>query len=185
MTLSGVSTTVVVSGIQILVVSVAISTSPYIFIGKTFLDGVCMKMDETLCQSCITNKEIVNPKCSICYQKEHPRTQYFDSVACKSCKKDPFDPQCLLCEQKNTSVINVNIDKNFVLWDFCTGKAYQYIVLLSTIGVCLLHLIPFVTTKTDLVSNNRLTRIVLTSLAKSGRSQDTADTRTLYMLSNV
>lgn len=185
MAFSGFPTTVLVCGIQILVVSVAISTSPNIFIGKAFLDDVCVKVDEILCQSCITNKETVDPKCSICYKKERPGIQYFNTVDCMLCKKEPLDPKCLLCGQNDTSGINAKLLQNYVLQEYCSGTAYQYIVLLTIIGVCLLHLIPFVTTNTNLVSNNNLTRVVLTYLAKSGRSQDTEDKMTLLMISNV
>lgn len=182
------STIILISGLQITIISVAISTSPYLFMGKTFLNDVCHRVDIGACRGCYTNNDSMDPKCIGCNAQKNLRGQLTEDVDCRLCPNESTEERCSQCNHINLSDIHMH-KRSHVLGLFCSGETSRYILLLTTLVVFLMNLLLVIVDNkskfTEQGTTRKLSHLTIKKSKDSGSQANIGDQRTLLLFSNV
>lgn len=121
---------VLVSIVQIGVLTFLIDTTPYLLTGKEDLNELC-SIHTSLISSNVTTSVLSANQAS-----ERP---------CPSCLRQTYqDAMCKRCKQATR-----NFRTNFLLQEFCAGRAYQYILMFACLVVTLVNSIPYLSPRRD------------------------------------
>lgn len=121
---------VLVSIAQIGILTFLIDITPYLLTGKDNLNELC-SIHTSLISSNITTSLLSANQTS-----ERP---------CPSCLRQTYqDVMCKRCKQATR-----NARKNFLLQEFCAGRAYQYILMFACLVVTLVNSIPYLSPRRD------------------------------------
>lgn len=121
---------VLVSIAQIGILTFLIDITPYLLTGKDNLNELC-SIHTSLISSNVTTSLLSANQTS-----ERP---------CPSCLRQTYqDVMCKRCKQATR-----NARKNFLLQEFCAGRAYQYILMFACLVVTLVNSIPYLSPRRD------------------------------------